>query len=194
MDQLDAKLEFCSTLPTERIAECLPPSLLNELQSMEKCMSVPWFGLLMGSIFPVPYVLKYTSVTIESADWIEPTIIWVLMHMPSGTRKSVIYNYIQSLLTDLEDEDMVYQICESTFEKLGLIMEKNDGHLCWYFDEARHFFSQLGLYQKGSSRDESVLLSLYDGQSWGHTSAKGVSFGLPKTKLSLGGLTQKPHT
>ena len=59
----------------------------------------------------------------------------------------------------------------------------------------RHFFSQLGLYQKGSTRDESVLLSLYDGGEWEHGTArnKSTKFSMERTNLSLGGLTQTSH-
>ena len=69
-----------------------------------------------------------------------------------------------------------YRVNETTFEKLGLVMQENDGKVVWYFDEGCHFFSQLGLYQKGSSRDESVLLTLYHagGGEWNHSTAKGV--------------------
>ena len=75
-------------------------------------------------------------------------------------------------MTGLEEksDDGSYLINESTFEKLGLTMQQNNGHAAWYFDEACHFFSQLGLYNKGSLRDEAVLLSLYDGQGWSHSS------------------------
>ena len=84
---------------------------------------------------------------------------------------------------------------ETTFENLGLVMENNAGRVIWYFDEARHFFAQLGLYQKGSTRDESVLLSLYDGGEWEHGTAsnKSTKFSMERTNLSLGGLTQTAH-
>lgn len=61
------------------------------------------------------------------------------------------------------------------------------------FRRGKTFFSQLGLYQKGSSRDESVLLTLYDAGEWNHSTAKGVQFSLERTNLALGGLTQTAH-
>ena len=189
---MDKKMEFCATLPKGKISECIPPTMLTGLLSVQKSKSVPWLGLFLGNVFPLPYVIN-SSVTIETTDWEEPALVWLLLHMPSGTRKSVIYKYIKFITSGLEDDGRIYQICESTFEKLGLTMQANNGKTIWFFDEARHFFSQLGLYQKGSSRDESVLLSLYDCQNWDHSTAKGVSFEIPKTNLSIGGLTQTDH-
>ena len=51
------------------------------------------------------------------------------------------------------------------------------------------------MYQKGSTRDESVLLSLYDGGEWEHGTAsnKSTKFAMERTNLSLGGLTQTAH-
>ena len=161
---MDKKMEFCATLSKIRISECIPPSLYSGYVSLQKSKSVHWLGLFLGNLFPMPYVIN-TKVNIETTDWEEPALVWLLLHMPSGTRKSVIFNFIKLISSNLEDDGKIYQVCESTFEKLGLTMQANDGKICWFFDEARHFFSQLGLYQKGSSRDESVLLSLYDCQS-----------------------------
>ena len=192
---MDARLKTAAELPTGKIEECVPTSLLAELKEVSKCLSVPWIGLLLGSITPVQYALDFTKVELENSDWTEPTIAWILMHMPSGTRKSVVYKFVNDVMKCLEEPDMEnsFKVCETTFEKLGLLMQANHNKMIWYFDEARHFFSQLGLYQKGPSRDESVLLSLYDGQEWGHNTAKGVQFSLPQTKLTLGGLTQTAH-
>ena len=54
-----------------------------------------------------------------------------------------------------------YKVNETTFENLGHVMKKNGGGVIWTFDEARHFFSQLGFYKQGSSRDETTLWSLH---------------------------------
>ena len=44
------------------------------------------------------------------------------------------------------------------------------------------------MYQ--SRRDETILLSLYDGGNWSHTTRHSTNFSMEKTKLTLGGLTQ----
>ena len=115
--------------------------------------------------------------------------------MPSATRKSLIYNFVKDIIDSLECDggEKDHKVCETTFEKLGLLMEENNGRMVWQFDEARHFFAQLGMYQKGPSRDENLLLSLYDGAEWNHCSAKGTTFKNPRTKLCVGGLTQTAH-
>ena len=194
-----------ATLSLTTIEQSIPPTLLSELRKVGASLSVPWVGLLIGSWTPLQYAMHYSEVMLEDSDWTEPTIIWSLLHMPSGTRKSLIYKFVNDLVKDLgiksneNDEDQQdidttqYRVNETTFEKLGLVMQKNDGKVVWYFDEGRHFFSQLGLYQKGSSRDESVLLTLYDAGEWHHSTAKGVQFELDRTQLALGGLTQTAH-
>ena len=48
--------------------------------------------------------------------------------------------------------------------------------------------------QKGSGcRDESVLLTLYDGGEWSHSTTQGAQFDMKHTKLVLGGMTQTSH-
>ena len=192
---MDKKLEIASKLSTDLVKTSLPASLLEDLEKIGICLSVPWTGILIGLTQPIQYAMDYTNVTIEKTDWVEQTIFWPLMHMPSATRKSVIYNFLKDIINSLEDEeDMIdFKVCETTFEKLGLLMQNNSGKMIWQFDEARHFFAQLGLYQKTPSRDEAALLSLYDGQEWTHSSAKGTQFAMKRTKLSLGGLTQTAH-
>ena len=144
---------------------------------------------------PVQYSMGHSRVHLERADWNEPTITWPLLHSSSGTRKSVIHNFIQELsMFNIEEDDSphpTYKVNETTFENLGIVMEGNNGQVIWYFDEARHFFAQLGMYQKGSPRDESALLSLYDGGSWDHGTSNKASakFSMERTNL-LGGLTQ----
>ena len=174
-----------------------------ELEKVGKSLSVPWVGILVGSLTPIQYVMGYSEIELENSDWWEPTILWSFMHMPRGTRKSLIYKFVNDLVSDSCGSDNnadehgeatpQYKVNETTFEKLGLIIASNEGKVDWYFDEGWHFFSQLGLYQKGSSRDESVLLTLYDAGEWNHSTAKGVQFDSNRTNLALGGLTQTAH-
>ena len=201
---MDSRIKEAAELPVESIEKSIPEDLLQELKTVAKSLSVPWIGLLLGTITPVQYALSYTNVYLENSDWVEPTIMWILQHMPSGTRKSNIGKFVNDLCdaTQIDEDNRnennhpQYKVCETTFEKLGLMMEENKGEMIWYSDEARHFFSQLGLYQKPGSlgnRDEAILLTLYDGASWSHNTARGVQFSMEKSKLILGGLSQTGH-
>lgn len=101
--------------------------------------------------------------------------------MPSGQNKSGIYNLISKVLSEIPDIDNCW-IGETTFEKLGITMQSQNGQAVWFFDEARLFLSQIGLYGKPAavSRDEAVLLTLYDG---GVSIANYIVNILPSTKL-----------
>ena len=198
---MDKLIETAAKLPTTRIEESIPPSLLLKLKDLGRCLSVSWVGLFSGLFVPIQYILDYSVVELEDSMWTDPLIVWPLIHAPSGTRKSRIHGFINSLMNfgDYLDKDNIlpqFKVQETTFENLGMVMEKNDGRVIWMFDEARHFFAQLGYYNKGgSSRDENLLLSLYDGGEWDHgtSSTKSAKFTIPKTRLALGGCTQTAH-
>ena len=200
--QINARIENAAKLSTSRIEESMPPSLLANLKELGRTMSVSWLGILAGLWIPIQYVMEYSRAEVERTRWKEPLIVWPLMHSSSGTRKSGIYSFVKSLMNfedwNENDDDKSlprYKVNETTFENLGLVMEKNGGRIIWMFDEARHFFSQLGFYQKGTSRDETTLLSLYDGGEWDHgtAGAKSTKFTLPRTRIALGGFTQVSH-
>ena len=58
-----------------------------------------------------------------------------------------------------------------------------------------NFCFNTGLYNKSGSscRDESVLLSLYNGAKWDHDTASATTFHSERTNLVLAGLTQTKH-
>ena len=206
--KMNRRINKAEKVPTVRIQNSLPPSLLDDLKTHGQSLSTPWLGLLLGLVSPVQYCMRHSFINLENARWTEPTIVWPLMHMSSGTRKSCVYSFVQQFdpflkdvihdddeetLTQSRDEDFL--VGGVTFEKLGLIMNDAKCQAYWYFDEARMFLSQLGLYNKSpnASRDESILLSLYDARKWTHNTVKGTHFRLPITKLVIGGLTQTAH-
>ena len=202
---MDKRIESAAKLPTARIEESIPPSLLQKLKEIGRCLSVSWVGIYAGLFVPLQYVMDYSLVELDQSLWTDPLIVWPLIHAPSGTRKSRIHSFVNSLLkfeeyfeTENEENQALpqYKVQETTFENLGLVMQNNRGRVIWFFDEARHFFAQLGYYNKGgSTRDENLLLSLYDGGEWDHgtSGSKSTKFKIPKTHLVLGGCTQTAH-
>ena len=90
---------------------------------------------------------------LENSDWREPLLSWIAMHMPSGTRKSAIYSFLEndlyekaiSIIRDtyqLNHKETDYIVRETTFEKL--LLQENDGKKLWIHDEIRHFWAQMG--------------------------------------------------
>ena len=195
---LNERIKEAEALSTLKIQSCIPPLLFDEITKNADSLSAPWLGLLIGLISPVQYRMKFAHVDLENSSWKEPTIVWPLQHMSSGARKSNIFNFIKQFddkLREDDDKDDDFMVSEITFERLGVKMQDNNNTAYWIFDEARLFFAQLGLYQNGSSSslDEAVLLTLYDGGKWVHSTNKGANFNLKATKLVLGGLTQTAH-
>ena len=193
VDPMDDRIRKAATLPRTLIEASIPSTLVDKLKIAGESLSVSWSGILIGLTQPVQFVMDYSTVAIEMHDFREPTIFWPLHYSPSATQKTNIYRFVRDVVKTLEDDDVEFNLCETTFEKLGILTQKNNGKIVWQFDEARHFFAQLGLYQKVPSRDEGTLLFLYDGSAWDHATAKGVQFTNEYTKLSLGGLTQTGH-
>lgn len=191
-EQLNKRIEAAKELSTKYIEDSLPPSLLEALKTLAESISASWMGVLLGLVSPVQYAMKFAYVEIERSSWREPTIVWPLLHMSSGTCKSNIHRHVTSLCPLLEKGNE-FKPTEITFEKLGLQMQNNKNTIFWYFDEMRLFFANLGLYTKNNCRDEAVLLTLYDGGEWSHSTAKGAQFYLPYTKPVLGGLSQTSH-
>ena len=127
---MDSLIEKAATLPVQRIKESLPPTFFNEIHNVGECLSVSWVGLFAGLWTPIQYAMGYASVELEESDWSEPTITWPLLHSPSGTRKSIIHKFVKGLIDFDESEDPPprYKVNETTFENLGLVMEKNEGN------------------------------------------------------------------
>ena len=142
----------------------------------------------MATIINLEYFMYYSEVKLEESDWREPLILWIMMYMGSGSRKTAIHTFIEDVLYEKtmkiiretrksNKEDTEFLLHETTFEKVGSLLEENNGKKLFVFDEARHFWSQIELYSKTSnSRDEAVLLSLYNGAKWQHSTASGTSF------------------
>ena len=101
----DNRIKIAATLSKSLIEDSLPPSLLDMMEKISKSLSIPWLGLLVGLSQPVQYAMDYATMDLKGSDWWEPTIFWPLMHMPSATRKSVVYKFIKDVIKSLEPED-----------------------------------------------------------------------------------------
>lgn len=78
--------------------------------------------------------------------------VWPLIHSSSGTRKSSIHKFINSLVNfddwseeEVENKIIPYKVQETTFENLGMVMPKN--HLA--FRRSSSFFQPTCFLPKG---------------------------------------------
>ena len=95
----------------------------------------------------------------------------------TGTGKSTIYRYLTDILrkvrTKLENEDMVLKswlLSDQNFEKLGELMDKNDGKVLGLCDELTNLLSQLNLYSGATglldTHEFTKVLELFSGTAW----------------------------
>ena len=61
-------------------------------------MSVPPAAILGGLLILASFVLSPAEVAVPGTDWVEPVLIWLTISMPTGSRKTTIYQFLQGLL------------------------------------------------------------------------------------------------
>ena len=132
-----------------------PKKIIEQTKESAKNLSVPHLGIILAIIINLEYFMSFSEVQLEHSDWKEPILAWIMMFMGSGTRKSAIYSFIEDVLynktmniirqnKEQKQGDSEFLLHETTFEKLGSLLEENNGRKLWVFDEARHFWSQIG--------------------------------------------------
>lgn len=138
-------------------------------------MSMPPTAVLSGLMIIISFFLAHSDVQVEGTLWKEPVILWVSIGMPTGSGKSSLFTYFINLLSKLrakcnrKEVHPSWTVEESSFEKMGALMAKNDGRLLGLYDELSSFLTQINLYgSKGisESHDVSTFLMLYNGHPW----------------------------
>lgn len=64
-------------------------------------MSVPPSAILSGLLILTSFVASPAIVTVPGTDWVEPVIIWLTVSMPTGSRKTTIYQFLRSTLQEI---------------------------------------------------------------------------------------------
>ena len=159
-------------------------------------MSVPPSAVLGGLLILTSFVISPAVVTVPGTDWVEPTLLWLTISMPTGSRKTTIYQFLKSLLTDIRKEaecrgtpiislmstycvlcilterDPSWLLMDATFEKMGVLMAENGGRLLGMFDELSAFLTKIKLYSSRGLTDShelAMFLELYNSNPWTRT-------------------------
>ena len=69
-----------------------------------KAMSVPPGAVLGGLLFLTSFVISPAVVTVPGTDWVEPTLLWLTINMPTGSRKTTVYQFLRGMLQDVRQE------------------------------------------------------------------------------------------
>ena len=66
-------------------------------------MSVPAAAILGGLIILTSFVISPATVKVPNTPWDEPTLIWLVISMPTGSRKTTIYRFLRMLLKRIHE-------------------------------------------------------------------------------------------
>ena len=111
----------------------------------------------------------------EATDWVEPVLLWVAICMPTGSGKSTLCKFLQSLVDKarsncgLTDADPSWYLDDQSFEKMGSLMAENHCKLAGLYDELAMFLSQINVFRGrglSDSHELSLFLQLYGANSW----------------------------
>ena len=64
-------------------------------------MSVPPTAVLGGLLILTSFVLSPSVIKVPGTDWVEPTLIWLTINMPTGSRKTTVYQFLLRILQQI---------------------------------------------------------------------------------------------
>lgn len=159
-------------------------------------MSVPQSAILGGLLILTSFAISPSVVTVPGTDWTETTLIWLTISMPTGSRKTTVYQFLKGLLHEmrieskckgivdfpetnwlclldfLPESDPQWLLMDATFEKMGALMAENGGRLLGMFDELSSFLTKIKLYSSRGLTDShelAMFLELYNSIPWTRT-------------------------
>ena len=75
--------------------------LLQGCSQIAKAMSVPPATVLGGLLVITSFIVSPGVVKVPGTDWVEPTLLWLTISMPTGSRKTTIYQFLKRLLQEI---------------------------------------------------------------------------------------------
>ena len=85
-------------------------------------MTVPGWYQAQHALYPARQSIP------EETDWIEPVLLWIAVHMPTGSGNSSLCKYLKKLVddacanTELDSPNRYSH--DQSFEKVGALMQK----------------------------------------------------------------------
>lgn len=61
-------------------------------------MSVPPAAILGGLLILTSFVISPSVIRVPGTDWVEPILLWITISMPTGSRKTTVYQFLRGLL------------------------------------------------------------------------------------------------
>ena len=120
------------------------------------------------------FATSHATVKVEGTDWLEPVLLWISICMPTGSGKSSLCKFIKGLISSVytnraKGTTPSWFLDDQSLEKMGSIMQENNGKILALYDELSMFLSQMNVFSGKKITDShelSVFLQLYGAHSW----------------------------
>ena len=112
-------------------------------------LCIPPVAVLGGLVTLTSYVISPSVVQVPGTEWREPVLVWLSINMPTGSSKSSLYQFLNSIITKVRKEcgctsrDPAWLLGEASCEKMGDLMDRNGGRLLGLYDELSTLLTQL---------------------------------------------------
>ena len=67
-------------------------------QQFGRAMSVPPAAILGGLLIITSLILSPAIVKVPQTNWIAPVLVWLTISMPTGNRKTTIYQFLREMI------------------------------------------------------------------------------------------------
>ena len=101
----DAIVRAAAELSTDLISAAIPPSLLDALKNVEHNKMVPWLATLLNLLVPIQHSMHHSCVVLENTEFKQPSFLWNLSLMSSGSGKSQIHSFVCDIMDEIYDEN-----------------------------------------------------------------------------------------
>ena len=141
---------------------------------MGRSLDVPASAVLSGLLLVESYCLSHCLIRVPNTEWTEPSLLWLIIYMPTGSGKTPLCGFLTNLVDKVRscaetDDDTPWMVDDASMEKMGAMMANNGSRLLGLYDELSMFLTQINVYRGkviSDSHDLSTFLSLYNGKSW----------------------------
>lgn len=121
------------------------------MKQLGKSLDVPPSAVLSGLLLLESYCLSHCTIEVPNTEWIEPSLLWITISMPTGSGKTLLYGFLSNLLSKVRarcslcEDDIPWTVDDSSFEKIGAMMANNGERLLGIYDELSTFLTQINI-------------------------------------------------
>lgn len=154
---------------------------LQGCKQVGKAIDMPPDSVLCGILLLTSYCQSHCAVQLSGKAWTEPSLLWIVIAMPTGSGKTPLFTFLTDILQrvrvklEISSTAPSWLLDEASFEKMGDLMASNHCKLLGLYDELSTFLAQINVYRgKGlcDCNNLSAFLSLYTGKSWSRATGK----------------------